>query len=184
MVESRREAPAPPDAHRALSAPEREYIDAARTRAFILYEGTQVRHRSCGIAIAETFGLPTQAYQALRRGGITGAGTCGALRAGEQVLGELLGDPDPAGAVTPVLRAAIGWYQTEAERRVDRGGAPDTICNNLVRPHGEFTGPRRAAFCTALAAQVAELTAEAVIRFAPDLARARPIAPVVPEETS
>src|SRR5687767_4207090 len=102
MAESRRDP-----ATRALSADEVTYIASARDRAYVLYEGIRVPHRSCGIAIAETFGLPTQAYQALRRGGITGAGTCGALRAGEQVLGELLGDPDPTGAVTDALRAAI-----------------------------------------------------------------------------
>jgi hypothetical protein len=170
------------DATRALTAEEEAYVAAAQRRAFVLYEGVQVRHRSCGIALAETFGLPTPAYQALRRGGITGAGTCGALRAGEQVLGELLGDPDPGGAVTPALRAAITWYQAAVDARVDRGGAPDTVCNSLVRPLGEFTGPRRKAFCTDLAAQVAALTAEAVVRFAPEVALARPIAPVVPDD--
>jgi hypothetical protein len=183
MVESRRDAspPAADAANRPLTAAEEGYVADARAHAFVLYEGVQVRHRSCGIAIAETFGLPTPAYQALRRGGITGAGTCGALRAGEQVLGELLGDPDPTGAVTPTLRAAITWYQTAAAARVDRGASPDTVCNNLVRPHGEFSGPRRMAFCTSLAAQVAELTAEALVRFAPAVAAARPIAPIVPE---
>lgn len=184
MVESRREPPAADPATRALTDAERGYLADARTRAFVLYEGVQVRHRSCGIAIAETFGLPTPAYQALRRGGITGAGTCGALRAGEQVLGELLGDPDPTGAVTPALRAAVTWYQAAVADRIDLGGAPDTVCNTLVRPHGEFTGPRRVAFCTSLAAQVAELTAEALVRFAPEVAAARPIAPVVPERRS
>jgi hypothetical protein len=183
MVESRRDAPPAADdaASRALTAAEARYVADARARAHVLYEGVRVRHRSCGIAIAETFALPTPAYQALRRGGITGAGTCGALRAGEQALGELLGDPDPAGAVTPALRAAITWYQAAAAARVDCGGAPDTVCNNLVRPLGEFTGPRRVAFCTSLAAQVAELTAEALCRFAPSLAADRPIAPIVPE---
>ncbi|HVV88337.1 MAG TPA: hypothetical protein VHE35_35085 [Kofleriaceae bacterium] len=184
MVESRRDTappqPAPDAGARALTADERRYAADARAKAFVLYEGVQVRHRSCGIAIAETFGVPTAPYQALRRGGITGTGTCGALRAGEQLLGELLGDPDPAGAVTPALRAAITWYQ-EAAARVDRGGAPDTVCNNLVRPHGDFAGPRRKAFCTSLAAQVAELAAEALLRFAPEVAAAHPIAPVVPE---
>src|SRR4051794_21578559 len=110
MTESRRDP-----ATRPLSDVEVAYIDAARAKAHVLYEGVQVAHRSCGIAIAETFGLPTPAYQSLRRGGITGAGTCGALRAGEQILGELLGDPDPTGAVTDALRAAITWYQGEAE---------------------------------------------------------------------
>jgi hypothetical protein len=183
MVESRRDAPPPGDdaTSRALTTAEATYVDDARARAHTLYEGVQVRHRSCGIAIAETFGVPTPAYQALRRGGITGAGTCGALRAGEQVLGELLGDPDPAGMVTPALRTAITWYQAAAAGRIDRGGAVDTVCNNLVRPLGDFAGPRRVAFCTSLAAQVAALTAEALVRFAPGVAAGRPIAPIVPE---
>lgn len=150
---------------RPLTAEEIAYVDAARATAFTLYEGVKVPHRSCGIAIAETFGLATPAYQALRRGGITGAGTCGALRAGEQVLGELLGDPDPGGAVTDALRAAITWYQEAAPARIDRGASPDTVCNHLVRPLGDFLGPRRKAFCTSLAAEVAALTAEAMCRF-------------------
>lgn len=130
----------------------------------MLYEGIRTPHRSCGIAIAETFGLPTRPYQALRKGGITGTGTCGAMRAGEQALGEILGDPDPTGVVTPALREAITWYQ-EAAARIDRGASPDTICNNLVRPLGDFAGPRRKAFCTSIAAEVAALTAEALVRF-------------------
>src|SRR4051794_14885559 len=96
---------------RPLSAEEDAYVRAARDKAFVLYEGVRVPHRSCGIAIAETFGLPSRPYQALRRGGITGKGACGAIRAGEHVLGELLGDPDPGGAVTAELRAAISWFQ-------------------------------------------------------------------------
>src|SRR5712691_10111029 len=97
---------------RELTPDEAAYIHAARDKAFILYEGVRTPHRSCGIALAETFGLATPAYQALRRGGITGKGTCGAIRAGEQVLGELLGDPDPTGSVTAVLREAVIWYQS------------------------------------------------------------------------
>src|SRR5215475_2202446 len=96
---------------RELTPDETAYVAAARQKAYVLYEGVQTPHRSCGIALAETFGLPTPAYQALRRGGITGKGDCGAIRAGEQVLGELLGDPDPTGAVTPALREAVAWYQ-------------------------------------------------------------------------
>ncbi len=149
---------------RLLDDAEQAYVAAARDKAFVLYEGKQVLHRSCGIAVAETFGLPTPAYQALRRGGITGTGACGAIRAGEQVLGELLGDPSPTGAVTPALRGAVVWYQTAAAA-IDRGGAPDLICNNLTRRLGEFAGPARMAFCTNLAAQVAALTAEALCRF-------------------
>ncbi len=152
---------------RPLSADEAAYIAAARDKAFVLYEGVRTPHRSCGIAIAETFALPSRPYQALRRGGITGKGSCGAIRAGEQVLGELLGDPDPTGAVTPELRAAVAWFQDAWLARL-RGGNADIVCDHLVRPHGDFTGPARKAFCTNLAADVAALAAEALCRFAPD----------------
>jgi hypothetical protein len=130
-----------------------------------LYEGVRTPHRSCGIAIAETFNLPTRPYQALRRGGITGKGPCGAIRAGEHVLGELLGDPDPVGAVTPELRDAITWFQDAWLARL-RNNNPDIVCDHLVRPHGDFAGPARKAFCTNIAADVAALTAEALCRFA------------------
>jgi len=63
---------------RELSPDEQAYVATARTKAFTLYEGVQVAHRSCGIALAETFGVPSRPYQALRRGGITGKGECGA----------------------------------------------------------------------------------------------------------
>lgn len=153
---------------RELTPDEAAYVTAARDKAFVLYEGTRTPHRSCGIALAETFGLPTPAYQALRRGGITGKGSCGAIRAGEQVLGELLGDPSPTGAVTPALREAVTWYQQAWHARMFPGHtAPDVICDSLVRPHGEFLGPARKAFCTNLAADIAALTAEALCRFAP-----------------
>jgi hypothetical protein len=153
-----------PGADRALDDAERAYVAAARDKAYVLYEGKRVPHRSCGIALAETFGLATPAYQALRRGGITGEGACGAIRAGEQVLGELLGDPDPTGPVTDALRAAISWYQ-RASAGIDRGGSPDIVCNNLVRRFGDFTSEARNVFCTSIAAEVAALTAEALCRF-------------------
>ena len=125
---------------RSLDDDERAYIESARALADLLYEGKRVAHRSCGIALAETFGLATPAYQSLRRGGITGEGFCGAIRAGEQVLGEILGDPDPTGVVTPALRSAITWYQGAAGQ-IDRGGSPDFICNNLTRRFGDFRSP-------------------------------------------
>src|SRR5258706_12937599 len=152
---------------RELSADEAIYVAAARDKAFILYEGVRTPHRSCGIAIAETFSLPTRPYQVLRRGGITGKGPCGAIRAGEHVLGELLGDPDPTGGVTAVLREAITWVQDAWLERI-RAGKPDIVCDHLVRPHGDFAGAARKAFCTNIAADVAALTAEALCRFAPD----------------
>jgi hypothetical protein len=149
---------------RELTPEEQAYIGQARDKAFVLYEGVKTPHRSCGIALAETFDLPTKPYQALRRGGITGKGACGAIRAGEQVLGELLGDPDPTGAVTAELRAAVAWFQDAWLARL-RGGDPHVVCDDLVRPHGDFMGAARKAFCTNIAAEVAALTAEALCRF-------------------
>src|SRR5262245_40216321 len=105
-------------AERELVPCEQELIDRARETAHVLYEGKRVAHRSCGIALAETFGLPSRPYQSLRRGGITGEGECGAIKAGELVIGELLGDPDPRGPVTPPLRAAMIWYQGSIRRRL------------------------------------------------------------------
>ena len=157
-----------PQPKKDLSAQEKQRIDAARDKAFVLYEGKQVAHRSCGIALAETFNLATSPYQALRRGGITGAGECGAIKAGELILGELLGDPAPTGAVTPTLRAAALFYRKRWEERLDLGpGATGgcTICNNLTAPHGDFLGPDRQRFCTNLAAGVAAVVAETLARF-------------------
>jgi hypothetical protein len=167
-------------ATRPLTEHEQAFVAAAREKAFILYEGRRVPHRSCGIALAETFDVPTRAYQSLRRGGITGCGACGAIRAGEQVLGELLGDPSPSGGVTEALRDAIEWYQAQVPARIDRGASPDLICNNLTGQFGDFRGAARMGFCTNLAAEVAALTAEALIRFAP-FALALVITPVAGE---
>lgn len=126
----------------------------------MLYEGSRTAHRSCGIALAETFGRPTAPYQSLRRGGITGRGTCGAVVAGQLLLGELLGDPDPTGAVTPKLRAAMAKYQARVDGELDRGPSPDLICNNMTAPHGDFRGPARHQFCTSVVSQVAQLVDE------------------------
>jgi hypothetical protein len=152
---------------RPLTAEESAVIEAARHKAFVLYEGKQVGHRSCGIALAETFGLPSRPYQALRRGGITGEGQCGAIKAGELVLGELLGDPEPSGKVTAQLRDAVKWYQQAYRERIDavRAEPQNIVCNHLVRRFDDFMGPERAAFCTSIAAEVAALAAEALLRF-------------------
>lgn len=131
-----------------------------RSKAFVLYEGSRAPHRSCGIALAETFGRPTAAYQSLRRGGITGAGTCGAVVAGQLLLGELLGDPDPTGAVTQPLRTAMQTYQRRVVKELDRGSSPDLVCNHMTAPHGDFAGPTRHRFCTSVVAQVAQLVDE------------------------
>ena len=155
---------------RELTPEERELCARARRHAFVLYEGKTVAHRSCGIALAETFGLPTRPYQALRRGGITGEGECGAMKAGELVLGELLGDPDPRGAVTQALREAIAEYQADIRGRLAAAGilpapdAPDIRCNTLTRPRGDFMGEARKSMCTNIAAEVAEATAAAALR--------------------
>ncbi len=131
-----------------------------RSTALVLYEGTRTPHRSCGIALAETFGRPTAPYQSLRRGGITGQGTCGAIMAGQLLLGEFLGDPAPTGSVTDALRTASKTYQRRVNEELDRGPSPDLVCNSMTAPHGDFKGPARHAFCTRVVAQVAQLVDE------------------------
>ena len=161
--------------YRPFTSQEREKIEEAQQKSFILYEGKQVPHRSCGIALAETFNLPSQPYQSLRKGGITGDGECGAIKAGELILGEYLGDPDPTGGVTPELREAIHSYREKWKKRVDRGPSAegshgpiqtvDIICNHLTSPFEDFTGEERRQFCTNIAAEVAQIIAEILIRF-------------------
>ncbi|MCR9166335.1 MAG: hypothetical protein ACE37F_23795 [Nannocystaceae bacterium] len=131
-----------------------------RSKALVLYDGTKTPHRSCGIALAETFGRPTAPYQSLRRGGITGQGTCGAIMAGQLLLGEFLGDPSPTGAVTAALAEASASYQRRVRDELDRGSSPDLVCNSLTAPHGPFKAPARHAFCTDLVGQVAQLVDE------------------------
>ena len=94
-----------------LEAPQRARIERARAKATILYEGKETAHRSCGICLAETFALPWRPYQALRRGGITGEGSCGAVRAGEMVLGELLGPDGPTDPPPERLKIGMQYYQ-------------------------------------------------------------------------
>ncbi|MHC4408737.1 MAG: C-GCAxxG-C-C family (seleno)protein [Planctomycetota bacterium] len=145
-------------------------IEEARRTARILYEGEQTPHRSCGIALAETFGLPTAPYQAFRRGGITGEGPCGAIAAGMSILGQLLGDPDPTGAVTPALRAAAEEYEQRWKEELFAGAASrDLVCNHLTAPRGDFMGSDRKGFCTGLVATVAALVAEVALRHGADL---------------
>lgn len=131
-----------------------------RSKALLLYAGERTPHRSCGIALAEAFDRPTAAYQSLRRGGITGTGTCGAVVAGRLLLGEYLGDPDPTGSVTPALREAALAYERRVDAELERGPSPSLICNDLVAAQGEFRGPRRHQFCTALVGQVAGIVDE------------------------
>jgi hypothetical protein len=154
---------------RPLSDEEKQIIEAARKRAETLYLGKEIPHHGCGAALAVTFDLPCRPYQALRRGGITGERFCGSIRGGEIVLGDLLGDPDPRGKVTASLRAAVEWYQAQVPSRFPRGDSPDYICNNIVAQHGDFFGAERLGFCTGWTGEVAALTAEALLRFAPEL---------------
>ncbi len=148
-----------------------DYVATARARAHALYLGEVTPHRSCGIALAETFGLPSRAYQSLRKGGLTGEGSCGAVQAGILVLGDLLGDPSPTGAVTPELRTAITAYRAAIGARLP--GTVETSCNARTAPAGDFSGRPRLLLCTGLAAVVAETVAEVLW----DLGRETPIPP-------
>ncbi len=138
-------------------------VRAARNKAFVLYEGTRTPHRSCGICLAETFGLGTRPYQSLRRGGLDGQGECGAIKAGELVLGEILGDPDPAGGVTAALGAAMARYREHWRRRLAGQVGESLVCNDLTAPLGEFHGEARRHFCTRLASQAAAAVAETLV---------------------
>ena len=162
---------------RELTSEEKAVVAAAREKAYVLYEGKHVPHRSCGIALAETFNLPTRPYQSLRRGGISGEGDCGAIKAGELVLGELLGDPNPTGAVTPELKAAARFYRDAWKRSVDRCPVREDciVCNYLTARFEDFAGAARQRFCTNIAATVAEVLAETLIRFGVDV-EVRPFA--------
>ena len=139
-----------------------ELIAWAEDHARELYDGVQVRHRSCGIAIAETFGRATPAYQALRRGGITGCGECGAIKAGELVIGEILGDPDPTGAVTTALREGLLRYRELWQAET---GLRDSsiVCNDLTSQFLSFQSSERHAYCTELAAVTSRCVARALL---------------------
>jgi len=139
-----------------------EVVARVREKARVLYEGKEVPHHSCGIAMAETFSLPTRPYQALRKGGITGEGLCGAVLAGQLVLGELLGDPDPTGQVTPALREAMVQFLAKVRARVNRGASATLVCNDLTGQFVEFGSGQRLSFCTDIVASVAEAVAEAL----------------------
>jgi hypothetical protein len=147
-------------------------IEKARQKAYILYEGKRVPHYSCGICIAATFGLPTRPFQALRKGGATGEGECGAIYAGRLVLGYFLGDPDPTGALRPELLEAMKHYEqlwkerTEPGQALTRGDKPDIICNTLVgHLADDFWGEERMGHCTRLSAEVAACVAETLEKF-------------------
>jgi hypothetical protein len=142
-------------------------VDKAQKKAHVLYEGKRIPHHSCGICIAATFGLPTRPFQALRKGGVTGEGECGAFVAGRLVLGYFVGDPDPMGLLRPELLSAMEHYEkswkkgTEPGRALSNGGKPDIRCNTLVgHLANDFWGDERMAYCTRLASLVAACVAE------------------------
>lgn len=142
-------------------------VEQAREKARVLYEGKVVPHHSCGICIAATFGLPTRPFQSLRKGGVTGEGECGAIVAGQLVLGVYLGDPDPGGPLRPELLEAMTQYQTLWKQRTEPGQAlmhgdkPDVTCNTLVGHLANvFMGEERTGHCTRLSSQVAACVAE------------------------
>jgi hypothetical protein len=56
---------------RELTPDEAAYVTAAREEAFVLYEGVRTPHRSCGIALAETFGSRRGDRRAGRVRGVT-----------------------------------------------------------------------------------------------------------------
>jgi len=141
-------------------------VEAARHKAWTLYEGQRVPHHSCGICIAATFDLPTRAFQALRKGGVTGEGECGAIVSGRLVLGYFIGDPDPTGALRPELLEAMQDYRRLWQARMVAGQGPDIRCNTLVGQWaGDFWGEERTGYCTRLAAEVAACVAETLEKF-------------------
>lgn len=137
-----------------------ELVAALREKARVLYEGKETAHRSCGVALAETFGRDPRPYLTLRRGGLTGEGRCGAVLAGQLLLGELLGGDDFTAPAPPALREALERYRAAVAERVHAGGADALACNALVGSLPVFQSEERAAFCTDLAATVAEIVAE------------------------
>ncbi len=146
----------------------------AEERARLLYDGKAVAHRSCGVAIAEAFGRDGRPYVGLRRGGLTGEATCGAIGAGVLVLGEVFGAEDPASPSTPALVAAVQRYQALWQARVARGASTTVICNDLTGQFEAFASPERHAFCTDLATEVAGCVAQVMVEMGVDVARLPP----------
>jgi len=154
------------DWNRPLTSDEQAWVERARAEAWRLYAGVETPHRSCGIAMAEAFGRATPAYQSLRRGGILGMGPCGVAQGGRMILGEIFGDPDPTGPVTDALRTAMSEYESRLPSVMDRRDATgdSQVCSVLTSQFAEFRSAERHDFCTHLAADVAALVAEVIVR--------------------
>jgi hypothetical protein len=144
--------------------PTREALVAAvREKARLLYEGKQVPHRSCGMAIAEAFDRDPRPYHALRRGGVTGVGQCGAIVAGQLVLGEVFGYPDASAPTSIALRQAMTRFHEQVARKLPRGPGGTIVCNDIVSPFPDFSSDGRLLYCTVIASTVAEIVAEIII---------------------
>jgi hypothetical protein len=146
-----------------LTQEERSVAQQAKQKAYDFYQGKITAHRSCGICLAETFNLATPAYQALRKGGILGEGQCGTIKAGEMILGEYLGDPDPTGKITDELREAMTYFTARWKETLNLSHSPDIICDNLVGHYEDFMGQPRVDYCAILASEVAALIAETLL---------------------
>ncbi len=143
-----------------MTPEQRQVVHSVRDRARRLFQGDQVAERSCGIALAEAFGLPTRPYQALCRGFVTGAGPCGAVTAGQLILGEYLGYGDVSAPVSLQLREASERYQREILGRIDHPGRASLVCQELLRRFPIDREEERAEFCAGVVAAVAELVGE------------------------
>jgi hypothetical protein len=57
------------------------------------------------------------------------------------------------------------YYQTAIASRVDRGGSLTIVCNDLTQRFQDFKSEERQAFCTGIAATVAEVLAETILKY-------------------
>jgi len=130
-----------------------------------LYEGKECPHHSCGICLAVTFGCNPSAYKSLRKGGITGEGECGALKAGEMVLGEYLGDPSPTGPVTDDLKEAVTEYRQTVQAKINPAGGSYATCNRLTGKFADFTGDERKEFCSRLVSDLSGILAGILAKY-------------------
>jgi hypothetical protein len=125
----------------------KEKIKQAQNIAKCLYEGKEVKKRSCGVALAETFCLPTRPYSCLRKGGVTGENECGAILGGRLVLGEILGDPDPLAPITSKLFDGMHLYKSLCQKYLKTGAATSHTCYDLTRQYKDYDSPERKGFC-------------------------------------
>lgn len=143
----------------------------AETRAQVLYAGEQVRHRSCGVSIAETFSEDAEPYVGLRKGGLTGCATCGAIQAGTLVLARRLGGDDPVGPAPQRLVDAAHGYERRWRQRLGLADDADVSCRALTAQFEDFRGPQRHQHCTTIAETVAGCVAEGLAEAGEEIAR-------------